>query len=155
MFAFCANISRITAVRSRADRWNIRSKLNCCPGVNSSLNTTVSTSKVSAKSYISLAFPLPIKVAGSGEGFFCMTVSTTSAPAVLIRRHSSSSSRSTDASSFPSPTKPTAIIRSLNDLSMRPRSSPPRSPNPPRCDFSSSSAMPLSIRREAQILLCV
>ena len=59
LLAFWAKMSRITAVRSRAVRFRISSRLPCWAGVRSLSKTTVSASSVSDTVRISWTFPLP------------------------------------------------------------------------------------------------
>ena len=85
----------------RCGRWpcgpSSFSRLNCCAGVSSLSNTTVSQSVASDTSRSSSTLPLPTYVAGSGASRRCTTRATSSAPAVSTSWLSSSSDASTSS----------------------------------------------------------
>ncbi len=95
VLALWAKISRISSVRSSTLTPITFSKFLTWAGVRSSSEITVSIPSARQRPLSSSALPLPIRYAASYLSFSCITLWTTSAPAVSARRASSSRCSST------------------------------------------------------------
>ena len=92
--ARCANISRMSMVRSLTGMPRVRSRLRCCAGLSAWSNRISVAPCCSASSLISSALPLPTNKAGSGALRLQVIRATGSRPAVWASSPSSSSSAS-------------------------------------------------------------